>query len=317
VTSVLRLPFEEADLRQVDQGSLLFPQSHLDRAVASLWYYVHKMNVQSPGDQPFRHYTTKHRMVAWLSRNLFENITYTVRHGLIKGMKRRGGLAWLPEFLVGSTRTPEQSFWMNQDLKDLVVYDIGAFHGLLTLFFARKGRQVISYEPNTRNHARLINNLRLNGLKNVLVRQVGVGSKPEVATMVASPLMPGGASIERDMVAGLVNSNLPVISEQVSITTLDDDIREMSLPAPDFVKIDVEGGELAALVGARNTLLAHHPLLFLEMHGETMNLKLKNVAAIVAYLNELGYSKIRHVESGARINADNSSVAAVGHLYCQ
>jgi hypothetical protein len=108
-----------------------------------------------------------------------------------------------------------------------------------------------------------------------------------------------------------------VLSEQVSITSLDDDIREMGLPAPDFIKIDIEGGELDALVGARHTLMTHKPRLFLEMHGETMNLKRKKVAAIVACLHELGYRDIRHVESGARIDTDNSSVAAEGHLYCQ
>jgi FkbM family methyltransferase len=275
------------------------------------------MRVQNPGDQPFRHYTTRHRIVAWISQTFFDKITYTVRGGLIKGMKRRGGVAWLPEFSTGSTRTPEQSFWMNENLKDLVIYDIGAFQGLLTLFFARTGRQVISYEPNTRNHARLIENLRLNGVRNVLVRKVGVGSKSETTTMVASPLMLGGASIVSDAIVGLRNSNQSVLSEQVFITPLDDDIREMSLPAPDFVKIDVEGAELAALVGARNTLLGRHPLLFLEMHGETMNVKRKNVAAIVAYLKELGYNEILHVESGTRINVDNSSVAAEGHLYCR
>ena len=275
------------------------------------------MNVQSPDDQPFRHYTTKHRLVAGISQHLFDNITYTVRHGLLRGMKRRGGLAWLPEFLVGSGITPEHTFWLNQDFKDLVIYDIGAFHGLLTLYFASKGRQVISYEPYPKNHARLMENLRLNGLKNVVVRQVGIGSKPGDATMVASPSMPGGASLEGNMVAGLRNSNEPVLSERISVTTIDDDIREMSLPAPGFVKIDIEGGELAALMGARNTLLAHHPQLFLEMHGETMNLKLKSVAAIVAYLNELGYSEIRHIESGAKINSGNTSTAAEGHLYCQ
>ena len=53
------------------------------------------------------------------------------------------------------------------------------------------------------------------------------------------------------------------------------------------------------------------------MHGETMNLKRKNVAAIVASLNELGYRDIRHVETGARIDVENSARAAEGHLYCQ
>ncbi len=255
--------------------------------------------------------------MSWLSRNLFDNLTYTVRHGLLKGMKRKGGLAWLPESIGGSTSTPEQTFWMNQDFKGLTVYDVGAFHGLLTLFFARQCKQVISYEPNSRNHARLTDNLRLNGITNVVVRKVGLGSKLEMATMVASPLMPGGASIERDMVASLLNSNQPVLSEQISIVALDDDMRGMSLPAPDFVKIDTEGQELAALAGARNTLLTHRPRLFLEMHGETMNLKLKNVAAIVSYLNELGYCDILHVESGTRIGSDNSGVAAKGHLYCE
>ena len=206
---------------------------------------------------------------------------------------------------------------MHQDLNDLVIYDIGAFHGLLTLFFARQGKQVISYEPNTRNYRRLIENFRLNELKNVLVRKIGVGAKPGIATMVAPVPMFGRASVERDTVASLVNSNARLLFEQVSITTLDDDIREISLPAPDFVKIDVEGEELAVLVGARSTLLARHPLLFLEMHGATMSLKRRNVTAIVAYLNELGYSDIVHVESGARINADNSSIASEGHLYCR
>jgi len=272
---------------------------------------------QTSDDLPFRHYTAKHRVVAWVSQNLFDGVTYTVRHGLIKGMKRKGGLSWVPEFIAGSAKTPEQTFWMNLDLKGLTIYDIGAFHGLLTLFFARQGRQIISYEPNTRNHERLTDNLRLNRIKNVQVRKVGVGSETRVATMFVSLVMPGGASVERNTVDGLLNSKRHVISESISIVMLDNDIREMSLPAPDFIKIDIEGGELPALMGARNTLLTYKPRLFLEMHGETMNLKRKNVAAIVAYLDELGYRDILHVESGSKIGVENSAVAAEGHLYCQ
>lgn len=274
------------------------------------------MTGPSRDDQPFRHYTTKHRIVAWISQNLFDDFTYTVRHGLLRGMKRKGGLAWLPESITGSTATPEQAFWANHDLRDLVVYDVGAFHGLLTLFFSRRARQVISYEPNSRNYTRLTENLEINGAKNVTVRKVGIGARSEAATMVASALMPGGASIERNTIDGLMQSGGPVLTEQISITTLDEDIRQMSLPPPQFVKIDVEGGELAVLDGARHTLTSHRPQLFLEMHGETMNLKRKNVAEIVACLNEFGYRRIRHVESGTHIDSANSAVAAEGHLYC-
>jgi FkbM family methyltransferase len=266
-------------------------------------------------DQPFHHYTAKHRIVAWISQNLFDNATYTVRHGLIKGMKRHGGLAWIPEFAVGKA-TPEHTFWMNLDLAGDVVYDIGAFHGLLSLFFAKKARQVISYEPNTRNHARLISNLQLNNVKNVHVRKVGLGSKTESATMVVSPIMPGGASVESETVTGLLKLT-DAVSENISIVTLDDDMREMSLPKPDFIKVDVEGQELEVLLGARNCLVTYKPRLFLEMHGETMNLKRKKVAAIVEYLLGIGYSDILHIESGSQIGVGNSAVAAEGHLLCR
>jgi len=274
------------------------------------------MHCQHPDDQPLRHYTTKHRIVAWISQNLFDDVTYVVRRGLNKGMKRKGGLAWLPEVVGGATLTPEQEFWRKQDFSGQVVYDVGAFQGLLTMYFARQARCVVSYEPNSRNHARLMENLRLNRFGNVRVRKVGVGAETGLATMVASPLMPGGASVEGNTVKGLRNSRQALVSEQIPIVSLDEDIREAGLPAPDFVKIDIEGGELAALTGARRTLAAYKARLFLEMHGETMNLKRRNVAALVDFLGVMGYTNVEHVESGTRIGPENSAVAVEGHLYC-
>jgi hypothetical protein len=35
-------------------------------------------------DLPFRQYTPKHRLIAWISTHLFDTATYTVRHGLLK-----------------------------------------------------------------------------------------------------------------------------------------------------------------------------------------------------------------------------------------
>src|ERR1700693_4822591 len=140
-------------------------------------------------DLPFRHYTLKHRLIAWISMRLFDTATYTVRHGLLKGMKRKGGLGWVPAMFSPSIMTAEQQFWSGLNLSGMTVYDVGAFHGLLTLFFASRAKAVVCFEPNTQNRQRLLENLKLNGIKNVEVRQAGVGSRRETRGMVGSPLM--------------------------------------------------------------------------------------------------------------------------------
>jgi FkbM family methyltransferase len=268
-------------------------------------------------DLPFRHYTLKHRVIAWISMHLFDSATYTVRHGLLKGMKRKGGLGWVPAMFSSGVVTAEQQFWSGLDLTGMTVYDIGAFHGLLTLFFASRARAVVCFEPNTQNRKRLMENLTLNEIRNVEVRKVGVGSRCETRRMVGSPLMPGGASVDAKAVNELLRAGVETVAEEIPIVTLDEEVAQTSLPAPDFIKIDVEGWEIEALRGARNTLKVHKPALFIEMHGATMREKRRKVAEIVDSLWDLDYRRIRHIETGTAITLENTSVAMEGHLYCR
>ena len=268
-------------------------------------------------DRPFQHYSLKHKVIAWVSQRLFDRFTYTVRHGLIRGMRRKGGMGWLPLAVSSSVETPEERFWRNLDLTGLVVYDVGAFRGMLTLFFASRCAQVVSYEPNSKNYTRLLENIRLNALTNVTVRKLGVGASAGTGDLVFMPLMMGGGTLETKTVDQLEKSSDTIDSERIQITTIDQEVAEAALPAPNLVKIDIEGLELDALKGAAKTLSTYRPALFLEMHGETLREKKRKVTEIVDWLAHAGYTDVVHVETGTAITPSNATVAIEGHLYCR
>jgi FkbM family methyltransferase len=265
-------------------------------------------------DSQFQHFSKKQRIVAWISKTFFDKLVYRSRQGLTTGLLRKGGLAFIPESLVAPEETEETRFWKRLDLKDRIVYDVGAFHGLLTCFFAKQARHVVAYEPTPPTYDRLAENVRLNEFRNVTLRKCGVSEVPGILTISWDPLTPGAASL-RDPAAELPPK---LRSERVPVVRLDQDRSEQGLPFPDFIKIDVEGRELDVLRSLGGILASDTPpSLFLEMHGETMNEKRQKTAAIVAYLRQVGYRNIQHVESGVLVDETNSEVAVRGHLYCQ
>lgn len=260
------------------------------------------------------HYTLRHRVIASLSQRL-DGITYTQRHGLIRGMRRQGGLGFLPAVLAGGHHeTAEHRFLRQLDLEDKVVYEIGAFQGILTLFFSSRAREVIAYEPNPPSYHRVLQNLRLNGRQNVRVRHLAVGELEGSLTLLCDPLMPGGTSGD-PTVAGQIKDSSTATSVTVPVVTLDNDIASARLPKPDLIKIDIEGMELPALRGMTQTLKQYHPQLYMEMHGADLEQKNANVRTIVDFVTQLGYHQILHVESGEAIAPANATRAREGHLY--
>lgn len=262
------------------------------------------------------HFSLKHRVIASIS-NLLDDFTYTQRHGLIQGMKRKGGLGFLPPFFTKRTdATPELTFLSKLNLRDAVVYDVGAFEGILTLFFSRQAKQVVAYEPNPASYKRLLENIRLNDVPNITVRNLAVGDHEGSITLTYDRLMQGGASGDSNVSQQISSTSRHAKSIKVDMVSLDLDIPWGGLPAPDFIKVDIEGMELPALQGMKQTLSRCHPALYLEMHGATIKEKEKNINRIVEFLYENKYSSIFHVESGLEIARGNSSLAREGHLYC-
>jgi FkbM family methyltransferase len=256
------------------------------------------------------HFRWKHRIIAAVSQHV--NFTYTIRHGLAAGMRRRGGLGFVP---WGPAETGETRFLRTLDLRGRVVYDIGAFQGVLTMFFSRSARQVIAWEPNPESRRCLLTNLRLNRLSNVVVREVGLAEAAGETMLVYDPLMPGAASAG-GAVARQIREGAPSLAEVgMRVATLDDEVARHALPVPDFIKIDVEGMELSVLLGARQTLDAHHPQIYIELHGAEAEDKRRNARDVVSLLWSWGYRDLVHVETGKALTPDTTD--RPGHLFAR
>lgn len=142
-----------------------------------------------------------------------------------------------------------------------VVFDVGASYGLHSLKHLAHGARVISFEPNPACHRFLEECCERNGLRPE-IHAVAVGDSPGRAELV----VPG----EETYLGTVCNSvkrawhgRADVTRRLVPQLTLDAFAQAEGL-VPDLVKIDVEGGELAVLEGARGLLRSARPKLVFE-----------------------------------------------------
>jgi FkbM family methyltransferase len=254
-------------------------------------------------------------LVLRLVRPAFGGRTYTVRRGLARGLKRRGGLGFIPR-IWPSSGAREEEFLLSLDLRGQTVYDVGALEGVFTLFFARAvgemGR-VVSFEPNPASYASIVSNVQLNGFNHVEVRQLGIGASHGTAELLVPRWDPGLGSLDPGMQAQLRRA-MSTRAIQVRIDSVDNQMAA-GLPAPQFVKLDVEGSELAVLQGMERAIEARKPALFLEVHCPDGTRKRENAQQIVDLLAGHGYT-IAHVETGSPIVSASAHLAVEGHLYC-
>jgi FkbM family methyltransferase len=243
-----------------------------------------------------------HAGVSKLSSTLFDGFEYTVRNGLLKGLKRKGGLGWLP---LERGQSAEIRFWQEYPLAGKTVFDVGAFHGLLTLHFARRAARVVAFEPNPVNRHRLEENIRLNGFSGkVLVRPYGLAKESCTANMSMDSRAHGTASVDPGLATGSNHFSVP-------LERLDDE----RVFIPDLVKIDVEGFEAEVLEGGERMLREHMPDLCLEMHGDGKADKIRRTTRVLNLLLDFGYQHIVHIESGLLIGIHGAETSYEGHLF--
>jgi FkbM family methyltransferase len=124
---------------------------------------------------------------------------------------------------------------------------------------------VLAFEPDPRNRALLEENLRLGGIADrAIAVPFALGDKDATVEFLADT-----ESTQQGHIAGIRNADGTSHAPRLSVEerTIDSLVASGEYPAPDFIKIDVEGAEAMVLRGARQTLRDHAPVLAIELHG--------------------------------------------------
>ena len=154
------------------------------------------------------------------------------------------------------TKEPGTIDWIESFQPGEVLVDVGANIGMYSIYAAVvSGAQVYAFEPESQNYAELCRNIFLNEAHHdILAYCAAISDRPvEVSRLLLSALMVG------DSFHDFGEPSRPYAAErrfpQGSIGfSLDHLVESGAIPAPDHVKIDVDGHEHKAIGGMRALL---------------------------------------------------------------
>ncbi len=140
-----------------------------------------------------------------------------------------------------------------------VFIDIGANIGFISIFASSligKTGNVYAFEPNPDTFTILKKNIELNQISNIETSTFAIGSISKTAKIYSRWNVGRGA-------ATLYKPDYETESYDVNVVTLSDYFGE-SMNKVELVKLDIEGYELPALIGAKKIIVNNWPMLIVE-----------------------------------------------------
>jgi FkbM family methyltransferase len=170
------------------------------------------------------------------------------------------------------------------------VLDLGGFVGEFALAAAARGCEVVSVEANPDQAQMLATSAELNGFAGLRVLHAAVGDRT------------GSVSFESRGPYGQVahgDDSTDSGYERVTQLTVDSLVAALGWDQVDFVKIDIEGSEAAALEGASRMLsAANAPTLLIECNTFVLRGLSPDPAALLRQVEAFGYTLYRVTPAG-------------------
>lgn len=183
---------------------------------------------------------------------------------------------------------------------DMVFLDVGANQGEYSLFAAKrltKGK-VIAFEPLPSIRTRFEENIRLNNFTNIRIVEAGLSDKK--GTLEIHEV----EDEHEGLATFFLGDRKSRKSFNVPLVKLDEIADGVEFSRIDFIKIDIEGGELNALRGAQNTIKRFKPAIMIEINEDTYLAAGYRTQDILDILGTSGYQpfEIRKVGRLAPVN---------------
>ena len=171
-----------------------------------------------------------------------------------------------------------------------VFLDVGSNMGYCSLLMSKivgEDGRVFAIEPSERDFLRLVDNVNLNRLSNVNVYRFAVSDKiGKVKISIASE----ERSALNTLGTEFSNKGIEKVqTEEVDSNTLDAFVEKEELDRIDVIKMDIEGSELKALNGARNTIERYRPSLIVGINKNSLQANNASLEEVEKTLRKLRY----------------------------
>lgn len=147
--------------------------------------------------------------------------------------------------------------FIDEITKDEVLYDLGACEGRFSIYAAKKGIRVFSFEPEAKNFKVFSQNIELNniGKESLKAFNYGVGQKNGQAIIKIGQPWEGGHQkvVEHGEIRNDLDFNF-IENQVINLVSIDSVIADGLCLPPNYLKIDIDGSEMPFLLGAVNTL---------------------------------------------------------------
>ena len=198
------------------------------------------------------------------------------------------------------TWEPHLHEFYSQILKsDDICIDAGANLGFHTMQFGKLSKKVYAFEPQPMIYNQLCANILFNDLDNVIIPyRLAIGDKKDIKQMwdiKNEEWKNMGDGAYNWGGRGIEHKDATFTSDEVREHDTVDviDLDSFNIPHCELFKIDIQGYEWYAFLGAKELIIKNKPVILLESNPDRSELDKQ----VLNFLQELGYENYRYYQN--------------------